>query len=130
VRAASANRDVERPLVLIAEDEAIIALELIDGLSDAGFAIAGPFSTCAEADAWLEIGAPDAAVVDNVLKDGPCDSLIRELSLRRIPTLIFSGREQHVAASADARAVWIPKPAAFPQLLTVLRREMTLRRSP
>ena len=130
MRAASADRDVERPLVLIAEDEAIIAIELIDGLSDAGFAIAGPFSTCAEADAWLATGTPDAAVVDNFLKDGPCDSLIRELSRRGIPTLIFSGRDQRVAEAADAKAVWVPKPTAFPQLLTVLRREMAVRTGP
>lgn len=44
------------PLVLLAEDEAIIAIELEDSLIEAGFAVAGPFATCSQAEAWLEQG--------------------------------------------------------------------------
>ena len=61
-----------RPLILVAEDEAIIAIELADSLTRAGFDVAGPFATCAEAEEWVKIGKPDAAILDNLLKDGPC----------------------------------------------------------
>ena len=47
-----------RPLILLAEDEAIIAVELQESLSDSGFSVVGPFATCAEAEAWLKTGTP------------------------------------------------------------------------
>lgn len=43
-----------RPVVLLAEDEAIIAFELADRLALEGFEIAGPFATCASGEAWLK----------------------------------------------------------------------------
>ena len=117
--------DSGRPLVLIAEDEALIAMELVDGLRHAGFEVAGPFARCAEAEEWLQTGSPDAAVVDSLLKDGPCDALVADLSCRGIPTLIFSGRDEPgVRASVDRHARWVPKPSAFPMLLDALRQEM------
>lgn len=116
----------ERPLVLLAEDEAIIAIDLEDNLKAAGFLIAGPFATCAQVQAWLAAGIrPDAAILDHMLKDGPCDSVIRDLSLRRVPTIIFTGddapREPRASISS---ATWVTKPIAFPALLCQLRRQM------
>src|SRR5215204_2879076 len=49
-----------RLLILLAEDEAIIAIDLADSLTTAGFDVAEPFATCAEAKGWLKTGAPDA----------------------------------------------------------------------
>jgi DNA-binding response OmpR family regulator len=69
----------------LAEDEAIIALELTDSLQAAGFDVAGPFATCAEAEKWLKTGQPEAAILDNLLKDGPCDALASDLSKRGVP---------------------------------------------
>ena len=81
------------PLVLVAEDEAIIAIELEDGLIEAGFAIAGPFATCSQAEAWLEQGQPEAAILHRERKDGPCDKLIGHLSQRGVPTIVFTGHD-------------------------------------
>ena len=114
-----------RPLVLVAEDEAIIAIELEDSLTAAGFAVAGPFTTCKQAEAWLRSGKPDAAIVDHELKDGPCDALVGELSRRGVPTIVFTGHEAPRKAAADLKqASWVTKPIAFPALLTELRRQM------
>jgi len=112
------------PLVLVAEDEAIIAIELDDGLRDAGFAVAGPFATCAQAEAWLETGDPDAAILDHGLQDGPCDDLIRELSRRDVPTIVFTGHDAPPAQAELSSATWVTKPIAFPALLAQLRRRM------
>jgi DNA-binding response OmpR family regulator len=112
-------------LVLLAEDEVIIALELADSLRTAGFDVAGPFATCAEAEKWLTTGAPNAAILDNLLKDGPCDALVSDLSRRGVPVLIFSGHDER--PSADWKASWVTKPVAFPILLDALRREMGAR---
>jgi DNA-binding response OmpR family regulator len=114
-----------RPLVLLAEDEAIIAIELDESLRGAGFAVAGPFSTCAQAEAWLETGEPDAAILDHALKDGPCDDLMRELSRRAVPTIVFTGHDAPRERPAElANAIWVTKPIAFPALLTQLKRRM------
>ncbi len=74
-----------RPLVLVAEDEAIIALELEDSLKAAGFDIAGPFTTCAGAERWIETGRPSAAILDYALKDGPCEKLATDLKSQGVP---------------------------------------------
>jgi DNA-binding response OmpR family regulator len=114
-----------RPVVLVAEDEAIIAIELEDGLTRAGFEVAGPFATCSQAEAWLQQGCPDAAILDHELKDGPCDTLIADLSRRGIPIIVFTGREMsRTPTPTAATATWVAKPVAFPALLTALRRRM------
>lgn len=41
------------PLVLVLEDEVIIGLNLVDELQDGGYRVAGPFTSCADALAWL-----------------------------------------------------------------------------
>ena len=121
----SIAENVRRPVILLAEDEAIIAIELADSLTDAGFDVAGPFSTCSEAEAWLKTGKPDAALLDNLLKDGPCDALASDLSRRGIPVIMFSGHDEPPAASLTGwRGSWVTKPVAFPVLLDALRREM------
>ena len=119
------------PLILLAEDEAIIAIELEDSLTGAGFAVAGPFATCAQAEAWLKTGEPDAAILDHALKDGPCDDLVRELSQRAVPTIVFTGHDAPQASAGGlAGATWVTKPVAFSALLAELRRQMRRRRPP
>jgi DNA-binding response OmpR family regulator len=123
---ASPKRSSAKRLVLVAEDEAIIALELADRLTSAGFAVAGPFSTCAEAEAWLKAGEPDAAILDNKLKDGPCDALAADLSRRGVPLVMFSGcDDQRDASSPNWKARWLTKPIGFPALLTALQEAMS-----
>jgi DNA-binding response OmpR family regulator len=121
--------NVRRPVILLAEDEAIIALELTDSLTDAGFDVAGPFATCFDAEEWLKTGKPDAAILDNLLKDGPCDALASDLSRRGIPLIMFSGDDEPPASSStEWQGSWVTKPVAFPILLDTLRREMRAQR--
>ena len=112
-----------RPLILVAEDEAIIAIELADSLTRAGFDVAGPFATCAEGEEWVKTGKPDAAILDNLLKDGPCHALITDLSRRGVPTIIFSGQDAPSEPFAPG-ATWVTKPVPFPMLLDALRHAM------
>lgn len=114
-----------RPLVLLAEDEAIIAIELEDSLRAAGFEVAGPFVTCTAAEAWLATGQPDAAILDNALRDGPCDALASCLAQRGVPVIIYSGHQQgRETGSSGSVGSWVTKPAPFPVLLQALRREL------
>jgi DNA-binding response OmpR family regulator len=99
------------PLVLIVEDEAIIALNLQDELQDSGYSVAGPFTTCAEALAWLQSKTPDVAVLDTVLKDGACREIALDLASRKIPFLIYSGHREDRDLLAEFHHVpWIEKP--------------------
>ncbi len=84
-----------KPLVLILEDEALIALTLQDDLQDAGYEVAGPFVTCAAASEWLGTNTPNTAILDATLKDGPCREIALELSRREVPFLIYSGHQEN-----------------------------------
>jgi DNA-binding response OmpR family regulator len=100
-----------RPLVLLLEDEAIIALDLQDELQEAGFAVAGPFRTCASALEWLRTGTPDTAILDTVLKDGPCRDIAMELDRRGVPFIIYSGhREDSDHFGEFPHVTWLEKP--------------------
>jgi DNA-binding response OmpR family regulator len=99
------------PLVLVLEDEALIALDLQDELQASGCRVGGPFSTCADALAWLQLETPDVAILDTVVKDGPCRDIALALDGREVPFLIYSGHRQDKALLPEFHHVrWIEKP--------------------
>jgi DNA-binding response OmpR family regulator len=101
----------DRALVLLLEDEALIALNLQDDLQDAGFEVAGPFVTCTAALEWLGTETPNTAILDATLKDGPCREVALELSRREVPFLIYSGHHEDRELLAEFHHVtWIEKP--------------------
>jgi two-component SAPR family response regulator len=111
-------------VVLVAEDSAAIALALEDMLTDAGFLVAGPFSRCADAVAWLATKHPDYALVDVELADGSCRDLATRLLARNIPTAFLSAWEEN--AYADVRNVmpkapWVEKPMTEATIFETLR---------
>ena len=109
-------------VVLVLEDEALIAINLHDDLCEAGYRIAGPFTTCAAALAWLDQARPDAAILDTELADGTCRDVARVLARRAVPIVIYSGhrRDKDLLAEFDT-AVWIEKPAPSFDLIAACR---------
>ncbi|ANY77359.1 hypothetical protein BB934_03240 [Microvirga ossetica] len=100
-----------KPLVLVLEDEALIAFNLHDELQDAGYAVAGPFTTCSAALEWLQTGTPQTAILDAALKDGSCREIALELSRHGVPFLIYSGHHEDRQLLAEFHHVtWIEKP--------------------
>jgi DNA-binding response OmpR family regulator len=81
-------------LVLVLEDEALIALNVQDELQDAGYEVAGPFSACSAGLEWLQTATPDVAILDAALKDGSCHEIALELTRRKVPFLIYSGYQE------------------------------------
>jgi DNA-binding response OmpR family regulator len=71
------------PLVLIVEDETMIAMMVEDELVDAGYAVAGPFATCRSALAWLSTNTPNLAVLDTQLQDGSLSGPRRSVAKAR-----------------------------------------------
>jgi DNA-binding response OmpR family regulator len=103
---------------MVVEDEAIIAMSLEDGLSDKGFEVIGPFSSCAAALASLETATPDLAILDAVLSDGPCLELARELRRRGVPFMIYSGAAAFDEHASELDGVpWVEKPSSFETVL-------------
>jgi DNA-binding response OmpR family regulator len=107
--------------VLVAEDEALISVILSGDLRDEGYAIAGPFSRGEDALAWLADDTPDLAIVDYMLRDGPCTALLRALRERGVPFVIFSGYARDLDVESEfTDAPWFDKPASLDALLDAL----------
>ncbi len=107
-----------RGTVLLLEDEALIAVALQADLEEAGYSVAGPFVTCAGALEWLAGHRPDLAILDTVLKDGPCKEVALTLTSRGVPLLVYSGHaEGRNTLSELASATWVEKPATTEDLL-------------
>jgi DNA-binding response OmpR family regulator len=100
-----------KPLVLVLEDEVLIALNIQDDLQDAGHEVAGPFTDCSAALEWLQTATPDMAILDATLNDGPCHGVAAELSRRGVPFLIYSGYQEDRRLLSDFYHItWIEKP--------------------
>jgi DNA-binding response OmpR family regulator len=106
------------PLVLLVEDEALIALALTDDLETAGYRVAGPFHRCRDTLDWLERQTPDVAIIDIHLRDGSSVELARMLRDRDVPFIVFSG-DKREGRSPDAfdGARWLSKPVGTRELL-------------
>lgn len=102
----------QRKTVLVLEDEALIALDLEMALREAGYRVGGPFGTCEGARIWLRATKPDVALLDAFVGDGPTIGLARDLKMRGVPIVIFSGRDApDLTAPEMPDAIWVTKPA-------------------
>jgi len=111
-----------QPCCLIAEDQVLIGMALEATLEAAGIPVAGPFTSCADALAWVETSTPRVAVLDFKLKDGSCTELARALIARRVPVIIYTG----MPAGAEMRgelpeATWLEKPVPRAELLRAIQ---------
>jgi DNA-binding response OmpR family regulator len=109
------------PLVLLVEDEALIALAVTDDLETAGYAVAGPFHRSSDTLAWLREQSPDVAIINIHLRDGSSAELARVLRERDVPFVVYSGdRLDGRSPDAFAGARWLSKPAGARQLIDTL----------
>ena len=79
--------------VLVAEDQAYIALDLALAIEDVGGRVVGPAASAAEALELLAVTDVDAAILDVDLADGDCSAIVETLASRRIPTIVQTGLE-------------------------------------
>jgi DNA-binding response OmpR family regulator len=107
--------------VLVAEDQALIGMMIEDDLVDAGYAVLGPFTTCAGAYESIQQETPDVAILDFVLADGPCTDLAIELQKRGVPFLLISGAMAEVLPEWLREVPRLQKPASLEQLTTALK---------
>lgn len=111
----------QQPLVLLAEADTLVAEDLADALSEAGYRVLGPFATTAEALASIRWEEPAIAVVDVKLRDGFCTALGQELRQRDIPMIVYSGLQQDDPRTLGFRGVpWLSKPAVPNDVVALL----------
>jgi two-component system, response regulator PdtaR len=98
--------------ILIVEDEALIAMMLVDVLEDGGHEVMGPAATAAEALALCEAVLPDLALLDVILRDGSNGvALAHTLSDRwRLPVIFASGQTMEARQARGIALGHIRKP--------------------
>lgn len=106
-------------LILIAEDDYLIAQDLRRILETAGMQIGGPLASSQAALSWLTCNSPRAAVINVMLQEKPCGDLVIELRRREIPFIVASGlhESQFVLKTGEA---WLGKPSDAGLLLSTL----------
>ena len=99
-------------LILIVEDEPIVALNLIEAIEAHGHQVLGAVSTRVEVTHLLRIQHPDLALVDINLhgETGGIDIAHRLTHNFAIPTIFLSGQQQLARANQDAALGLIEKP--------------------
>jgi DNA-binding response OmpR family regulator len=113
---------------MIVEDEALIAFSLEDIFEEEGYRVVGPFSSCADALAWMAAERPDLAIVDVILRDGSCAEVARELRRRDVPFMIYSGTDACEERPRELDGImWVEKPATLESVLRAARRLTALR---
>ena len=105
----------------MAEDEAVVCLDLKDALTEAGHTVLGSFSHCAAARAWLDQNTPDVAVLDVMLADGCCSEVARVLAWRGVPLVFLSAGMDHPDMRAEFEgAIWFEKPVERAWIVQIL----------
>ncbi len=111
-------------LVLVVEDEFLIALDLEQLLRRHGWRVLGPAATVAAALRLLRDGeAPDVAVLDVNLRGEPVTPVAEELRARGVPFVLASAYDGHeLGVVALAKAPSVGKPTDERRLLAALAR--------
>ena len=116
-----------RGIILIVEDEALIAMDLKKKLGDAGYSVCRLIATGEDAVLWAERDRPDLILMDNRLS-GKIDGIEAALRIRaqsEVRIIIMSGYPQDEEFQARVKpfnpVACLAKPLAFEELLTILK---------
>ena len=114
-------RSGTRPCILVAEDYGVIGMMLYEDLSEAGFDVSGPFTSCSAALASLDRQTPDAAILDIDLNDGPCVALAQTLREKRVPFLVLTGHSDPSSDDVFLGAPWLAKRMSYDSVVNTVR---------
>jgi PAS domain S-box-containing protein len=96
---------VDRPRVLVVEDEALVGIMIQESLAEFGFQISGPLCTASEALAAAKDGQFEAAILDINLGDGMVYQVAEILLARGVPFIFVTGYDSD---SVDSRFSNVP----------------------
>jgi PAS domain S-box-containing protein len=103
--AAIPLKKVDKPRVLVVEDEALVGIMIQECMTELGFQIVGPICTASDALAAAKAGDFDAAILDINLGDGMVYQVAEILAQRQVPFVFVTGYD---ADSVDSRFREIP----------------------
>lgn len=124
----STRLEGQASLILVVEDQVLIALDLAGTLEDEGYRVLGPAPTVAAALRLLGQERPDAAVLDMNLRGEMVTPVARLLQHMNVPFVIASADDPAFTADDEvlAAAKHLGKPTA-PALLIVTMRGLLSR---
>jgi two-component SAPR family response regulator len=111
--------------VLILEDEILVAMDIADTLSDAGFEVMGPYAKPADACSALVKVRPDAAMLDvNLGPHGTSKPVAELLDQHGVPFSFMTGYSHAAMTQAELfpAVKRIPKPSPPEELVEEVER--------
>lgn len=102
------------PKILVVEDDALIAMELGERLTDMGYEVLGPAHSIAEAEALLARETPDAALLDATLGNNVSSVPLGVLlQAKGVPLAFCTGYDKVKGAPPElAKAPVLTKPVS------------------
>lgn len=121
---AAASAPVEPRTVLLVEDDADAAADLIEALDAAGHRVVGPFHSAEAAEATTALHAIDLALLDiNLSGEATGVDLARKLKSRwGMPVIFLSGDVTAAAQNAELAAAMVIKPYSGRDVLDAIAR--------
>lgn len=113
-------RPLEGTHVLVVEDEALMAIDLADRLTEAGASIVGPYASVSEAIDCLGRADIDVAVIDFVLADRNSDALQQALESRDVPFIVLTGYPKALVRRDKSQTV-LSKPVTTDVLCSAVK---------
>ncbi|WP_265587719.1 response regulator [Sphingomicrobium arenosum] len=80
--------------ILVVEDEILIAIDIQHTLEDAGYAVIGPHENVADSLATIDLGKPDAAILDVQLDGEDVFPVAERLKADGVPIVFHSGHAE------------------------------------
>jgi DNA-binding NarL/FixJ family response regulator len=114
------KKELSNITVLVAEDEPLVAMGVVNHLTEAGATVVGPCSTSGRAIAALEENDIDVAIVDFVLADDNTQELQAALDDKGIPFIVLTGYPR-VLVRRDQRQPVLSKPVSAEALASTVR---------
>lgn len=109
-----------KPRLLVAEDDAVIALDLESTLASLGCEVVGPVSSLRDALRLAQDATLDGAVLDVGLNGGAAYPVIDRLAERNVPVFLVTGYDDAVLADRVRSLPRLTKPFHGPQLAGLL----------
>ena len=114
------NRELANITVLVAEDEPLVAVGVVNQLTEAGATVVGPCSTSGRAIAALSENDIDVAIIDFVLADDNTEGLQAALEDKGIPYIVVTGYPR-VLVRRDQQQPVLSKPVSREALTSTVR---------
>ena len=100
-RVSPTSQDGRPSLILVVEDDPLVAADLAAVLTEAGFAVLGPVSTVQAALHLVARQRPDAAVLDVRLRNELVTPVAQALQAMAVPFVVASGYSQAALQNDD-----------------------------